>query len=155
METARWQVVEFDLSPLCLGEPLEAIGFNGDLEGTFYVDDLRLVAADAPPPATAVVERRQDATPEDFELRPGYPNPFNSATVIPVALRARAQIDLAVFDLLGQRVATLAQGSRPAGLYTLTWDGRDNAGRALASGTYLVHLRAGEARQTRKLMLLR
>jgi len=64
-------------------------------------------------------------------------------------------LDLAVFNLAGQRVATLAQGQRLAGTYRLTWDGTDDQGRALASGVYLYRLRAGEQRQeARKLLVL-
>jgi flagellar hook assembly protein FlgD len=55
----------------------------------------------------------------------------------------------------GQHVATLAQGQRQAGAYTLRWDGRDNKGQAVASGIYLYRLRAEGWTQTHKLTLLR
>ena len=56
---------------------------------------------------------------------------------------------------LAERVATLADGQHEAGSYTLRWDGRDEAGRELASGMYLFRLVAGERMTTRKLLLLR
>ena len=63
-------------------------------------------------------------------------------------------VELAVFNLTGQRVATLVDGVRNAGTYTVGWDGRDNSGRGLASGIYLYRLRTGQQVQSRKLLLL-
>ncbi|MBQ42197.1 MAG: hypothetical protein CME15_07020 [Gemmatimonadetes bacterium] len=70
------------------------------------------------------------------------------------------KIQLMIYDVTGQRVATLASGSRAAGTYALRWDGRDDAGRRLASGEYLYRLEApamtgDRMLQTRKLLLLR
>ncbi|MBT5057438.1 MAG: T9SS type A sorting domain-containing protein, partial [Gemmatimonadetes bacterium] len=63
--------------------------------------------------------------------------------------------ELSLFNLSGQRVATLISGLREAGSYTLHWDGRDDAGRDLASGMYFYRLAAGDQVATQKLMLLR
>ena len=61
-----------------------------------------------------------------------------------------------MFSLTGQRVAVLHQGSRMAGVHRVHWDGRDDQGRALASGVYLCRLATDDRRiQTRKLTLLR
>ena len=89
-------------------------------------------------------------------MEQNYPNPFNSGTVIRFALSERRDIELSVFNLAGQQVATLVDGVRAAGVYALHWDGRDDDGRPLASGVYLYRLRAGEQQvETRKLLLLR
>jgi len=64
-------------------------------------------------------------------------------------------VDLVIYNLAGQEVATLVDGPRESGVYTLRWDGRDDAGRELASGIYLYRLQAGEQVETRKLLLLR
>ena len=64
-------------------------------------------------------------------------------------------MDLSLYNLAGQQVATLASGLREAGSYNLVWDGRDDAGRDLASGMYFYRLIAGDRVETRKLMLLR
>ncbi|MBI2502337.1 MAG: T9SS type A sorting domain-containing protein [Candidatus Latescibacteria bacterium] len=64
-------------------------------------------------------------------------------------------VELAVYNLAGQRVVRLAEGVREAGSYTVRWDGRDEQGHELASGVYLYRLRAGERVQTRKLLSLR
>ena len=64
-------------------------------------------------------------------------------------------VELALYNLAGQKVATLVQEVRQASSYAINWDGRDEAGRALATGMYFYRLRAGERVETRKLMLLR
>ena len=155
MGRKEWQVIEIPLAPV-LGEYDESItgfGFFGNLKGTFYVDDIRLIAPTGA--VTAVFESREAGTPDAFQLRQNYPNPFNSGTVIALELAADAQVTVAVYNLAGQRVATLVDGLRPAGSYRLHWDGRDASGRALASGHYLYRLRAGAHEQAHKLLLLR
>ena len=108
------------------------------------------------PSPTAVLERFTEALPKDPGLDQNYPNPFNRSTVIPFALSEAAEVDLRVYNLGGQWVATLAAGWRPAGEYALHWDGRDDSGRGLASGIYAYRLRIGDAKvATRKLTLIR
>ena len=115
---------------------------------------MRLVAA-APLLDTAVREEREDALPAAFSLAQNYPNPFNAATTIRFTLSTRTDVELALYNLTGQKIATLAAGEHPAGTYSFTWDGRDKSGRALATGLYLYRLRAGHRAETRKLTLLR
>ena len=64
-------------------------------------------------------------------------------------------MELALYNLAGQKVLTLAKGHREAGPHTARWDGRDDQGRARASGVYLYRLQAGGQVETRKLLLLR
>ena len=78
--------------------------------------------------------------PSGFALGANYPNPFNPATVIPYELAASAHVRLEVFNLLGQRVATLVDGYQAAGAHTATWTATDAAGRAVSAGVYLYRL---------------
>ena len=93
--------------------------------------------------------------PQQLELAANYPNPFNSGTIFGFALPQRQMVELAVFNLLGQQVATLHRGPLEAGWHRLHWDGRDQRGRPLATGLYLYRLTGGEGALTRKLLLLR
>ena len=104
---------------------------------------------------TAVLEERTTSLPTALSLSQNFPNPFNSGTVIRFALPASADVELGVYDLAGQRVALLVSGAREAGTFAVNWDGRDERGRELASGTYLYRLRVGDREETRKLLLLR
>ncbi|HTY35714.1 MAG TPA: aryl-sulfate sulfotransferase, partial [Bacteroidota bacterium] len=90
------------------------------------------------------------ALPVRFELSQNYPNPFNPSTKIRFSLPEQADISLQVFDVLGRKVATLAQGSRAAGTYTVQFDASQ-----FASGAYYCVLLAGGVKITRTMTLLR
>ena len=94
------------------------------------------------------------ALPRHFELFQNYPNPFNPSTTIPYRLPAPAHVRLEVFNLLGQRVATLVDEEQQAGLHTAAWNGTDAAGRPVAAGLYLYRLRGIGTSGTRRMVLL-
>ena len=123
-------------------------------------DEVLLALADIPPieeetVETAVATSDQTSIPQAFSLAQNAPNPFNGETLIRFALPQPSQVELTIYNLLGQRVATLAQGPSAAGTFSVRWDGRDQTGRAVTSGVYLYQLRAGEYTKVRKLLLLR
>jgi len=93
--------------------------------------------------------------PTHFALAPAFPNPFNGSTQITYTLAVGTSVELRVYNALGQAVRTLLRQHRKAGTHQIHWDGRDNQGRALASGTYLLIMRAGAASQATKMLLLR
>ena len=95
------------------------------------------------------------ALPDRTQLLQNAPNPFNSQTVLSYFLLEPGPVRLEVFTLTGQRIAVLHQGPQQAGYHRLHWDGRDIAGRSVASGTYLYRLVTDETVLTRKLVLLR
>lgn len=98
-----------------------------------------------------------DATrlPKEFHVSQNYPNPFNPETTIKYQLPHAAEVKLEIFNLLGQRVATLVEKRQPAGYYTAQWDGRDSAGTYVASGVYLYRLQTENFVKVRKLVLVR
>jgi Tol biopolymer transport system component len=158
LERNEWQVVEIPLENFMVKGPIHTITITGNLEGTFYLDDVRFVSEmSSSPEQTAVLEEQSGVLPDGFSLDQNYPNPFNSDTVIRFSLSEGADVELAVYNLAGQQVMTLVQGAREAGAYVVRWDGRDDGGRALASGMYLYRLRTANGQQveTRKLLLLK
>ena len=124
-------------------------------KGTFYFDDVRFVADANAAQATAVLDDGTITVPESFALGQNYPNPLNSSTQIPYELADRGEVLLSVHNLLGQSVRTLVGEAQEADLYAVRWDGRDDSGRALASGVYVYRLRVGDKIATRRLLLLR
>jgi photosystem II stability/assembly factor-like uncharacterized protein len=85
-----------------------------------------------------------------FTLSQNYPNPFNPTTVIGYQLSSRSEVSLEVFDVLGRKVATLVNDSRPAGLNQATFNGT-----GLGSGMYFYRLQAGGSVTTRRMMLVK
>ncbi len=90
-----------------------------------------------------------------FFLVPPTPNPGKRGSEVSFRLFDGGAMNLAVYDLAGRAVKTLVDEKRPAGDYIVRWDGRDNGGRAVASGVYFLVLESGGERQSRRAVLLR
>jgi hypothetical protein len=86
-------------------------------------------------------------------LSPNWPNPFNPHTSLGYTLPTHGMARLGVFDLKGRLVRTLVEGLMPAGIYTATWDGRDEHGVQLASGVYFARLETPGQMRTQKMVL--
>lgn len=94
--------------------------------------------------------------PDEYKLEQNYPNPFNPTTTIAYYLPIRSRISLTVYDMLGREVRTLMHNEDiEAGRREIVWDGRDNTGRSVASGTYFYTLRFGNFEKTNKMMLIK
>jgi len=95
------------------------------------------------------------ATPPAFALHGAAPNPFNPATVLRFSLPVAGHAALQVYDVQGRLVRTLVDGHRAAGPGEVRWDGRDQAGRRVASGTYYARLRAAGQTSVRSLVMVK
>jgi hypothetical protein len=93
--------------------------------------------------------------PMSFGLFQNYPNPARDGTVIKFTLAARAEVELAVYDLSGRRVATVAKDSRDAGVYEERYSLADDGGKPLPAGVYLYRLTAGADVATKKMVVAR
>ncbi|MDZ7268593.1 MAG: M14 family zinc carboxypeptidase [candidate division KSB1 bacterium] len=105
--------------------------------------------------ATGIVHAVPDL-PATFLLEQNDPNPVRQETAIAFALPAGfgGNMQLAVYNILGQQVKLLASGARSAGRHLVRWDGRDQTGRRLSPGIYFYRLQAGTFVQVKKLLLL-
>ena len=84
------------------------------------------------------------------------PNPFNPATTIKFVVNRNEPVQLNVYNIRGEKVRTLIQDSLPANEYSLVWDGTDDAGQNVASGSYFARLRIGkEVMQVRQMQLVK
>lgn len=98
--------------------------------------------------------------PMSYSIEQNYPNPLelsaaSSETRIVYHLHQRSLVALVLYDLLGRELKALVKEEQGAGTHQVSWDGRDESGRALASGIYLYSLSAGGFRATRKLVVIR
>ena len=88
--------------------------------------------------------------PSEFALLGNYPNPFNASTVIEYQLPAACEVKIEVYNLLGEKVATLVDGEQEAGYRSVTWDASE-----VSSGLYFYKLTAGDYTNTRRMMLVK
>jgi flagellar hook assembly protein FlgD len=77
---------------------------------------------------------------KDFHIEQNYPNPFNPTTTIRFGLPEPSDVRLDVYNMTGQHVVTLVSRRLNAGLHSITWDGKDETGKTVASGVYLYRL---------------
>lgn len=84
---------------------------------------------------------QNDPIPEKFALLPAYPNPFNPSTSIRYQLKSESHVELRVYNVMGGVVLRLVSDLQNAGYYDVSWDGLDDNGRYVSSGTYIVSLR--------------
>jgi hypothetical protein len=96
--------------------------------------------------------------PRVYALSQNYPNPFNPRTVIRIEIPGKegeeVPVRLEVFNLRGQRIRTLVDGSRSPGAHVVSWDGRDEHGQHAGSGVYLYRLTAGDFIATKKMVMV-
>ncbi|MDE2812801.1 MAG: DPP IV N-terminal domain-containing protein [Gemmatimonadota bacterium] len=92
--------------------------------------------------------------PQGFALGHNYPNPFNPSTIIPYQLSTTAHVRLEIFNLLGQRVATLVDEEQMAGTHTTQWDGTNRAGQAVGAGVYIYRLLLDGQAISRRMVLV-
>ena len=133
---ANAQIAVFDMSALRQGAIARA-----RTDGTGYFA-LPLAALGGP------------ALPAQFALGPNYPNPFNPSTIIPYQIPTATHVRLEVFNVLGQRIATLVNREQSAGAHTAQWDATDAAGRAVGAGVYIYRLSSGGATVSRRMVLI-
>lgn len=101
------------------------------------------------------VEPVQQVIPANLELAQNYPNPFNPTTSITYSIPKDNFVSIKVYDMLGREVATLVNDYKNAGNHTINWNGEDNSGQKVASGTYIYRITAGNFVATKKMVLLK
>lgn len=131
------------------GCPLENIVHNG------------LAVKILPGAATSVEKGAVPSVPAHFELFMNYPNPFNPQTLITYAVPRTCHVELAILNVVGQKVRTLVSGRKSPGHHSALWDGRSDAGALVPAGVYFCRLDARSGGETkgsvavRKMLLVR
>ena len=105
--------------------------------------------------ASYITSEAQERLPETVTVRAPAPNPFRDRTTLRYALPEAQEVTVAVFDLLGRRVQTLADGRQEAGTHRVTWEGTGASQRRLASGTYFLRVSTETKQHVEKVVLVR
>ncbi len=120
------------------------VGINQSSSGEVVVDDLSFGSASSVEPI------KNGLVPNEFELSQNYPNPFNPATNIEYSIPEESFVELKVYDVLGNEVATLVNENQSAGVYRADFTGYD-----LTSGFYIARISAGNFNDTIKMILMK
>lgn len=107
------------------------------------------------PPSVVTTVTDEQTLPDGFTLKQNYPNPFNPTTTIEFALPQTSEMVLRIYNLRGEVVNTLIQGTHSAGVQSVTWDGTDHLGRSVTSGLYFYKLDVGTFTEIRKMTFLK
>ena len=138
--TYEFDVTEYVRSEVAGDRIVSFYIYDDKLQGT----DLRFYSKEAtsgpgPELVVSTMETAGESGPGgSVAVHAPQPNPFRTEARVEFELARAGEIDVAVFDLLGRRVRTLQQGPATAGAYTVVWDGRSDAGSAVASGLYVL-----------------
>lgn len=97
----------------------------------------------------------EDILPDRFAVHENYPNPFNPTTNISFDLAEHSPTEVTVWNMLGQKVATLYSGELPVGRHSIAFDAHSENGNMLPSGVYIYRVAAGDKVETKKMMLLK
>jgi len=95
-----------------------------------------------------------DGMPFLYELEQNYPNPFNPSTTINYSIPEPTQVELVVYNILGQKVRTLVSKKMAPGFYNVNWDGLNDEGHFVATGVYIVKISCKNFSQTRKMTMM-
>jgi hypothetical protein len=101
------------------------------------------------------IEVNVDLTPQNFELHQNFPNPFNPTTSIQFQVPKQSDVTIVVYDMLGQEVKSLFANQVQAGTYTVQWDGSNNSGLKMSSGSYIYRMTADGFIETKEMILLK
>lgn len=134
---------------LAVGDYVVVADYNGGLQ--IYPGQCGAATGITP----AQPQSRAPAAASRLMMFPPAPNPTTGATTLSFRLPGAAAVTLAVFDVGGRRVRSLLEGELAAGDHRIDWDGRNDDGRKVASGTYLARLGAGSEAQTVRMTILR
>jgi hypothetical protein len=128
----------------------EASSVNGKNAAKFLVDARNSGIVGSADISTNVGDEETRLLPSTFSLSQNYPNPFNPSTTIEFALPAKSHVRLDIFNLLGQKVTTLADNEYPAGKHSIEFEAK-----SISTGIYFYRLTAGDDVLTRKMTLVK
>jgi len=129
--------------------------FDQDVTTGTYTYRLKQIDFDGTVNYSDAIEVIVDFTPDNFELSQNYPNPFNPSTTIEFQVPQASDVTIIIYDMLGQEVKSLFAGQIQAGNYSVEWDGLNNSGSKMSSGSYIYRMTAGEFIDTKEMILLK
>jgi hypothetical protein len=137
----------YDVSNAKIDYTTKTAAFSQNLLNGTYV-----IEATEPAKVTSLEET---SIPEKFSLNQNYPNPFNPETIISFDLPEKGSAKLTIYNILGSEIRSLINSEFDKGTFSVTWNGKDNHGKDVASGVYIYKLEFGNTSLTKKMNLIR
>jgi hypothetical protein len=134
-----------------LGEPDDGDAADAIVAGSIVIHE----GAGLPKVDNFAEDIEPEAKPKQFSLFQNYPNPFNPETMISFQIPQASHVMVRIFNTLGVEIRKVVNGRYEAGNYSVIWDGRDNSGKPVASGTYIYQIQAGQFVDIKKMVLIR
>ncbi|MBU1101017.1 MAG: T9SS type A sorting domain-containing protein, partial [Bacteroidetes bacterium] len=122
----------------------------GRFQGTVFMDAMEITKIND---VTEIAG--EQFLPTEYNLFQNYPNPFNPSTIISYSIPQSSIVTIRVFDMLGREIRTLISEEQNAGMQKAIWDGKNNYGSKVSSGTYIYRIDAGEFHMAKKMLLLK
>jgi hypothetical protein len=97
----------------------------------------------------------EESLPIEFKFNQNYPNPFNNQTIFNYSVGLKTEIEIAVYDILGNKIKTLFAGEQAPGKYQINWDGTNDFGSSVTSGIYFTRFNSNVFSSTTKSILLK
>ncbi|MBT4479508.1 MAG: hypothetical protein HOC69_00575 [Candidatus Marinimicrobia bacterium] len=134
-----------------MGQPgLYAFQQNGVDGLAGYFDNYSVVAN-----GTTSIDNKLQSRPVTMTMHQNFPNPFNPSSSISFEMHEAGQASLMIYNIKGETITTLAQGTIQPGSYQVTWDGRDSQGQIVATGNYIAVLSKGNEQVSRNMLMLK
>jgi len=148
-----------DVKTLCFDSsfipPAGDFAYVNTLGGTFAPAIAPMICFPVASLDEGAADDEQPVKPYTFDMGQNYPNPFNPTTVIDYSVARKCEVNISVFNILGQQVANLVDGEVEAGPHQAIWEGVDDNGDQVASGIYFYKMTTDDYIETRKMALMR
>ena len=128
----------------------------GDDAPSMIIDNIQVIDTDYNMNVLKPVDADAVPLPDEFELMNNYPNPFNPVTTMKFALPKSENVTIVIYNVLGQKVKTLVSDQKfRAGIRTFQWNGTNDRGMRVGSGTYIYRIKMGNFVASKKMTLIK
>lgn len=149
-EVSDPNVDEVTIEPIVMEKPYHRLAFVYHELSDNGQRTIKLEKVELSPTTVSLAAAKGPKVPDVFRLQQNYPNPFNPSTVVSFDLPAPSHVNLTVFNVLGQKVATLVDEPLATGTHDVTWDAAGNS-----SGVYFYRISTDKNTETKKMLLLK
>lgn len=145
-----WTHYSFDISDWDNQDVYVAVNCVSNDAFIFFVDDFQIDSI-----VEVSIDEEETFVPVTTQLKANYPNPFNPETTISFALQQPGDVTIEIFNIKGQKVATIVDGYYETGTHKVVWDSRTDRNREAGSGIYFYRMKSGDYSATKKMILMK